>query len=459
MFKTHAHRTMDMTQGPLLTKVLFFALPIMLSGILQLVFNAADTIVVGRFAGNEALAAVGSVGSLNNLIISLFIGLSVGVNVLVARYTGSRDARSVSETVHTAVTLSLIGGVILTFVGVTLAHPLLRLMGSPEDVIDLAALYVRILFIGMPVQMLYNFCAAVLRAIGDTKRPLYFLTFAGVINVVLNLVFVIVFHMSVAGVALATIISQAVSAWLIVHSLMGMEGPTHLNIRKLHVNRDIFWQIVRIGLPAGIQSSVFSLSNVVIQSSINSFGSVVIAGNAAAMNVGSFIYQAMNTFHQAVTCFASQNLGARRPGRIYRTVGVCLFWAFVFGLTMGVGSCLIGEELLSFYSSDPLVIAAGMERMVWVCGPYFICGIMDVMTGALRGVGYSILPMTISLIGACALRILWVATIFRAYPSVACLMASYPVSWGLTFIALIFFFRLVFREVCKNYTKEELAIR
>ena len=459
MFKTHAHRTMDMTQGPLLQKVLFFALPIMLSGILQLVFNAADTIVVGRYAGSEALAAVGSVGSLNNLIISLFIGLSVGVNVLVARYTGARDHRLVSETVYTAVTISLIGGAVLTVIGVTLAHPLLRLMGSPEDVIDLAALYVRVLFLGMPVQMLYNFCAAVLRAVGDTKRPLYFLTFAGVINVLLNLIFVIIFHMSVAGVALATVISQAVSAVLIVRSLMGMTGPTHLNIRALHVNRDVFVQIVRIGLPAGIQSSVFSLSNVVIQSSINSFGSVVIAGNAAAMNVGSFIYQAMNTFHQAVTCFVSQNLGARRPGRINRTVGVCLFWALVFGLVTGVGSCVFGVPLLSMYSSDPAVIAAGLERLYIVCGPYFICGIMDVMTGALRGIGYSVLPMIISLIGACAFRILWVMTLFKAYPTITCLMMSYPVSWGLTFIALIIAFAISFKKVRANYTAEELAIR
>ena len=316
MFKTHAHRTMDMTEGPLLKKVLFFALPIMLSGILQLVFNAADTIVVGRFAGNEALAAVGSVGSLNNMIISLFIGFSVGVNVLVARYTGSRDYKNVSQTVHTAVLLSVIGGAVLTLVGVTAARPLLQLMGSPEDVIDLAVLYIRIIFIGMPVQMLYNFCAAVLRAVGDTKRPLYFLTIAGVINVLLNLIFVILFHMSVAGVALATIISQAVSALLVVRSLMAMDGPTRLVLRRLRINPAILREIVRIGLPAGIQSSVFSLSNVVIQSSVNSFGSIVIAGNSAAANVGNFVYQAMNTFQQAITCFAGQNIGARKPRRI-----------------------------------------------------------------------------------------------------------------------------------------------
>lgn len=459
MFRTHAHRTMDMTEGPLFTKVLFFALPIMLSGILQLIFNAADTIVVGRFAGNEALAAVGSVGSLNNMIISLFIGLSVGVNVLVARFTGSRDGESVSETVHTAVLLSLIGGVVLAVIGFVLAHPLLTLMGSPEDVIDLAVLYVRIIFLGMPVQMLYNFCAAVLRAVGDTKRPLYFLTIAGVINAVLNLIFVIAFHMSVAGVALATIISQAVSAVLVVHSLMLMDGPTHLNLRRLHINGKMLAQIIRIGLPAGIQSSVFSLSNVVIQSSVNSFGSIVIAGNAAAMNVGNFVYQAMNTFQQAITCFAGQNIGARKPARIIRSMVVCLFWAFSFGVVLGLLSCVFGRPLLSLYTGDPAVISAGLERLYIVCGPYFLCGIMDVMTGVLRGVGYSLLPMVVSLLGACAFRILWVMTVFAAAPTMTCLMISYPVSWALTFAVLALIFALLWKKIKRGYTPEELAAR
>ena len=457
MFKTHAHRTMDMTEGPLAAKVLFFALPIMLSGILQLVFNAADTIVVGRFAGNQALAAVGSVGSLNNLIISLFIGLSVGANVVVARYTGSRNHRAVSDTVHTAVLLSVIGGVFLSLVGVFLAHPLLLLMGSPEDVIDLAVLYVRILFIGMPVQMLYNFCAAILRAIGDTKRPLYFLTVAGVINVLLNLLFVVAFHMSVAGVALATIISQAVSAWLVLHSLMIMEGPTHLSLRRLRLHPKYLKEIVRIGLPAGIQSSFFSLSNVVIQSSVNSFGSIVIAGNSAAANVGNFIYQAMNTFHQAIICFAGQNIGARKPRRIITSIKVCMLWAVVFGLLLGVLSCVFGEPLLALYSSDPAVIAAGLERMYIVCAPYFLCGMMDVMTGALRGIGYSVLPMVVSLLGACVFRILWVATIFAAVPTMQCLMISYPVSWLMTFLVLVAFFRLIWkRRFLLEFTPEEL---
>ena len=460
MFKTHAHRTMDMTEGPLMSKVLFFALPIMLSGILQLLFNAADTIVVGRFAGNEALAAVGSVGSLNNMIVSLFIGLSVGVNVLVARYTGSRENQKVSQTVHTAVVISVLGGLLLTVVGFVAARPLLQLMGSPEDVIDLAVLYVRILFLGMPVQMLYNFCAAVLRAVGDTKRPLYFLTFAGVINVVLNLIFVISFHMSVAGVALATIISQAVSAVLVVHSLMGMDGPTHLYLHRLRITPPILGEIVRIGLPAGIQSSVFSLSNVVIQSSVNSFGSIVIAGNSAAANIGNFIYQAMNTFQQAITCFAGQNIGARKPMRIITSMKVCLFWAVAFGLSLGTFSCVFGEQLLSLYSADPAVIAAGMERLYVFCLPYFLCGIMDVMTGALRGIGYSILPMVVSILGACVFRIFWVMTVFAAFPTMFCLMVSYPVSWLITLSVHSYFFYIIWKRRFKQeFTAEELARR
>ena len=460
MFRTHAHRSMDMTEGPLMSKVLFFSLPIMLSGLLQLVFNAADTIVVGRFAGNQALAAVGSVGSLNNLLISLFIGLSVGVNVVVARYTGARDFIKVRKAVHTSVLLSIVSGVGLSLLGYFAAYPLLRLMGSPEDVIDLAALYVRILFVGMPVQLLYNFCAAILRAIGDTKRPLYFLSFAGVINVVLNLIFVILFHMSVAGVALATIISQAISAVLVVHCLVSMEGPTHLNLRKLRLDMDLFMEIVRIGLPAGVQSSMFSLSNVVIQSSVNSFGSIVIAGNAAAANVGNFVYQVMNTFQQSITCFAGQNIGSRKPMRVMTAMKVCIIWAVVFGVIFGVTSCIFGTQLLSMYSTDAAVIEVGLERMYIMHLTYFLCGIMDVLTGALRGIGYSVLPMVVSLMGACVFRIFWVMTIFAAFPTMACLIASYPVSWLLTALVLLIFFNLIWkRRFCVEFTPEELAQR
>ena len=457
MLNKQANRTMDMTQGRLLTQVLVFALPIMLSGILQLLFNAADTIVVGRFAGNEALAAVGSVGSLNNMIISLFIGLSVGANVLVARYTGSRNDRAVSDTVHTSVLLSLAGGVLLMIIGVALARPLLELMGSPEDVIDLAVLYVRIIFLGMPVQMLYNFCAAILRAVGDTQRPLYYLTIAGVVNVLLNLVFVILFHLSVAGVALATIISQAISALLVTRALLNMEGPTRLFLNRLRIHPGKLREIIRIGLPAGIQSSVFSLSNVVIQSSVNSFGSVVIAGNAASSNVGNFVYQAMNTFQQAITCFAGQNIGARKPRRIVSAMKVCMFWAVSFGLVLGMLSCVFGTQLLSLFSADPAVIAAGMERQVIVCAPYFLCGMMDVMTGALRGIGYSLLPMIVSILGACAFRLFWVFTVFAAYPTLPCLMLSYPVSWLLTFSVLLVIFLVLWKKrFVPQFTREEM---
>lgn len=457
MFSKSSGRTMDMTQGRLLTQVLVFALPIMLSGILQLLFNAADTIVVGRFAGNEALAAVGSVGSLNNMIISLFIGLSVGANVLVARYTGSRNDRAVSDTVHTSVLLSLVGGVLLMIVGIVLARPLLTLMGSPEDVIGLAILYVRIIFVGMPVQMLYNFCAAILRAAGDTQRPLYYLTIAGIVNVVLNLVFVILFHLSVAGVALATIISQAISALLVTRALMRMEGPTRLSLSRLRLHPGKLREIIRIGLPAGIQSSVFSLSNVVIQSSVNSFGSVVIAGNAASANVGNFVYQAMNTFQQAITCFAGQNIGARKPRRIVSAIKVCMFWAISFGVVLGLLSCVFGPQLLSLFSADPAVIAAGMERQIIVCAPYFLCGMMDVMTGVLRGIGYSFLPMIVSILGACAFRLFWVFTVFAVYPTMRCLMLSYPVSWLLTLVVLVVIFAVLWKKsFVPQFTKEEM---
>ena len=453
----HPLYTIDMTQGPLLRTVLQFAVPMMLSGILQLVFNAADTIVVGRFSGNQALAAVGSVGSLNNMIISLFIGFSVGVNVLVARYSGARLQREVSDTVHTAVVLSLAGGVLLAIIGFAAARPLLRLMGSPDDVIDLAVLYIRIIFIGMPVQMLYNFCAAVLRAVGDTRRPLYFLTVAGIINAGLNLIFVIALRMSVAGVALATIISQLVAAVLVTQSLMDSEGAIRLELHKLRVNPDILRQIITIGLPAGIQSSVFSLSNVVIQSSVNSFGSVVIAGNAAASNVGNFVYQAMNTFQQAVTSFAGQNMGARKPRRVIGSMLACHFWTVVFGVALGLLSCLFARPLLSLFSTDDAVISVGIERMWVVCSPYFLCGIMDVMTGVLRGIGYSLLPMIVSLLGACVFRIIWVLTVFAANHTMRCLMLSYPVSWALTFCVHATIFALLWPRVRRQFTPEELA--
>lgn len=425
----------DMCRGPLLGKILIFALPLMLSGILQLLFNAADIVVVGRFASSQALAAVGSTSALINLIINVFIGLSVGANVLVARYYGAGEREQVSQAVHTSVLLSLLCGVVLIAVGVALSRPLLELMGTPEDVINMSATYMRIYFCGMPVLMLYNFGAAILRSVGDTKRPLYFLIVAGVINVVLNLFFVIVCGMDVDGVALATVISQAVSAGLILLCLMRMEGPCHLDLHKLHIYKDKMWQIVRVGLPAGLQGCIFSISNVLIQSSVNSFGSVAMAGNTAASNIEGFVYTGMNAIYQTALSFTSQNYGARQYHRITRVMRLCLALVTAVGLGLGLTAVLLHTQLLGIYSSDPQVITYGTMRMQFVATLYFLCGIMDVMAGVMRGMGYSILPMIVSLTGACGLRILWIFTLFAANRTLSMLYVSYPVSWLITALA------------------------
>lgn len=423
---------MDMCQGPLLGKILVFSLPLMLSGMLQLLFNAADIIVVGKFAGDQALAAVGATGALINLIVNAFIGLSVGVNVLVARLYGAGETEQVSEAVHTSILLSFISGCILVVVGLLLTRPLLEMMGTPADVIDMSATYMRIFFCGMPVQMLYNFGAAILRSVGDTKRPLYFLLIAGVLNVLLNLFFVIVLGMDVDGVALATVLSQIVSAVLIVLCLMRTEGACKLNLRKLRIYKDKMVEIVRVGLPAGIQGCVFALSNVLIQSSVNSFGSVAMAGNTASGNIEGFVYTAMNSIAQAAISFTSQNRGAKQYQRIGKIFRSCLLLVTLVGLVLGLACVLFGEPLLHVYTDDPQVVEFGMMRMKIIATLYFICGIMDVMAAMVRGLGYSILPMVVSLTGACGLRILWVYTIFAANRSLTSLYISYPVSWGVT---------------------------
>ena len=451
------HRNIVMTEGPLLRSTLLFALPLFLSGLLQLFFNAADTIVVGRFAGQEALAAVGSVGSLNALLVNIFLGLSIGANVIVARAVGARDRQKVHDAVHTAVTISVLCGILLAFIGYFAAHPLLLMMGTPEDVIDLAALYVRIIFLGMPVQMLYNFSAAVLRAVGDTKRPLYFLTASGIVNVLLNLLFVIVFKMSVAGVALATVLSHFVSTGLVVHSLLTRHDDVRLDPHKLRVNRRLLWQIVRIGLPSGIQSSMFSISNILIQSSINSFGTIAMAGSAAAGNLCSFIYQAVAAFQSTATTFTGQNVGARKPRRVLKTQYVCQLWCMIVTGVMGVGNLVFGEQLLSLYNTDPEVIKWGIERIVVANAPYFVMGIQSVFSGGLRGMGYSLLPMCISLGGICLLRVVWLATVFRAHPTMTCLMLSHPASWILTSIFMSAFFFIFYHRLKKSHTAQELA--
>jgi putative MATE family efflux protein len=436
---------MDMCNGPILKKMLIFAIPLMLSSILQLLFNAADIIVVGRFAGDDSLAAVGSTTSLINLITNLFIGLSVGVNVLVARYFGSKSVQDVKETVHTAMKVSIISGIFLTIIGVVLAPYFLSLMNTPKEVLELASVYLRIYFLGITATMVYNFGSAILRAVGDTKRPLTFLFIAGAVNLVLNLLFVIVFGLGVAGVAIATVISQVVSAFLIVRCLIREEGIIKLDIKEMKIYKKKFLKILQLGLPAGIQGSLFSLSNVFIQSSINSFGETIIAGNSAASNIEGFVYVSMNAFYQAAISFVSQNVGAAKYERINRIVYTALFCVCSVGVIMGAAGVLFGRQLLSLYTESDAVVEAGFQRLTYIMLSYALCGLMDVMVGALRGVGYSIMPMIVSLIGACGLRILWLSTVFmlEEYHRIEMVYITYPISWTITLTAHIICFVII----------------
>ena len=435
----------DMCSGPLIPKILQFSIPLMLSGILQLLFNAADIIVVGQFTGSQAMAAVGSTGSLNNLIINIFIGLSIGSSVLMARYYGAKEERNIHELVHTSVLLSLLSGSVLIVLGLILARPLLTLMGTPYDVIDQAVLYMRIVFLGMPALMTYDFGAGILRAIGDTRRPLAYLFIAGVINVFLNLFFVIVFGMGVAGVAIATIISQYTSAALVIRCMMRSSSAYKLSLKKLRIYRSKLLQILRIGLPAGVQGAVFSISNVLIQASINSFGSIAVAGNTAASNIEGFVYTSMNAIYQASTSFTSQNVGARKTERIVPVLFSCLMIVTAVGVILGGAATLFGRQLLGIYSSDPEVIQYGLGRLHVVCLTYFLCGLMDTACGSIRGLGYSIAPTIVSLTGACGLRIVWIYTFFRMDHTLFSLYLSYPVSWLVTFLTHMICFAFFYR--------------
>ena len=426
---------MDMCSGSIFKKMLMFALPLMCSSILQLLFNAADIVVVGRFAGDNALAAVGSNTALINLLTNLFVGLSIGSNVLTARYYGAKQEKDLKETVHTSMMLSIYSGILLTVIGVVAARQILTWMQAPEEVIGLAELYLRIYFIGMTATMIYNFGSAILRAIGDTKRPLYYLLAAGVVNVVLNLFFVIVCRLGVAGVAIATVISQTISAFLVVRCLMKEQGAIRLELKELRIEKNKLMRILQIGLPAGFQGIVFSLSNVVIQSAINSFGAIAVAGNSAAANIEGFVYMAMNAFYQATISFTSQNFGARKKDRINKILFAGQVYVVATGLILGSLAVFFGKELLGIYSASPEVIAAGMVRLQYICKVYFLCGIMDVFVGALRGIGYSIMPMIVSLLGACGLRLLWLATVFQIpqYHTQDIIYLSYPITWVITF--------------------------
>ena len=391
----------DMCSGALIPKILQFSIPLMLSGILQLLFNAADIIVVGQFTGSQAMAAVGSTGSLNNLIVNIFLGLSIGSSVLMARYYGAKENDNIHELVHTSVLLSLISGTVLIVIGIILARPLLMWMGTPADVIDQSVLYMRIVFLGMPAMLTYDFGAGILRAIGDTRRPLVYLTAAGVINACLNVFFVVCFGLGVAGVAIATIISQYISAFLVIRCMMKSDAAYKLSLKELRIYKSKLNQIVRIGLPAGIQGAVFNISNVLIQSSINSFGSIAMAGNTAAANIEGFVYTSMNSLYQASTSFTSQNVGARKTERIVPVLLSCLMIVSIVGIGLSSLVVIFGKELLGIYSGNAEVIQYGLQRLHVVCLTYFTCGLMDVACGSIRGLGYSIAPTLVSLTVVC----------------------------------------------------------
>jgi len=450
---------MDMCSGPVLRKILIFALPLMASSILQLLFNAADIIVVGRFAGDNSLAAVGSTSSLINLLTNLFIGLSVGANVLTARYYGARKSVPLSKTIHTAMLLSILSGVFLTFVGLFGARVILELMQSPEEVLTKAALYLRIYFLGMPAMMVYNFGAAILRAVGDTRRPLYYLALAGVVNVGLNLIFVIFLKMDVAGVAAATAISQFLSAGLIIRCMTREKGSMRLRFGLLRIHKQELVKIMQIGIPAGFSGVLFSLSNVVIQSSVNTFGNIVVAGNSAAQNIEGFVYFSMNAFHQAAISFCGQNVGAGRYDRVGKIMMSCQICALVAGLLSGNLAYIFGPQLLGLYTTSAAVVHKGMIRLSIISTTYALCGVMDVMVGVLRGMGYSIVPMMVSLIGACGLRLLWIATIFQvpAFHTIEVIYLSYPVSWIITASAHIITYIVVMRGIRKRQAAREAA--
>ena len=446
---------MDMTQGPILPNLIRFAVPLMLTGILQLLYNAADVVIVGRFAGATALAAVSSTGALINLIVNVFMGLSLGASVVVGQAYGAGRYKDVSDTVHTTISMALICGAIVTALGLCFGKPMLRLMDTPDEVINLSGLYITIYFSGSVFNLVFNFGAAILRAVGDTRRPMYYLILSGLVNVILNLLFVVVLHMSVAGVALATVISQVISAVLVVTCLMRTDGAIRLDFRKLRIRKDQALSLIKIGLPAGFQGAIFSFSNVLIQSSVNSFGANAMAGNGAAANIEGFVYTAMNAFYTTALSFTSQNLGARKTERLGRIMVLCQVCVFVFGFSFGMLVYFFRVPLLSLYCTEWEVVEMGMLRNRIMLTTYFIAGMMDVFVGGLRGMGNSFVPMIISLLGACAFRVLWIFTVFAAFRSLTVLYISYPISWGITGIAHCICFLITKKRAIQRIQAED----
>lgn len=443
--------SLDMTSGPFLKKILIFSVPLMLTGLLQLAYNTADIIVVGRFVGKEALAAVGSTGSLVNLFLNVFLGLSMGAGVMIARHIGEQDEKSVHDCTHTSMMLSLFCGVFIGIIGFLFSDEMLRLMDVPDDVLPLASLYLKIYFLGSPGLMAYNFGASIVRATGDTKRPLYILTFSGLINVVLNLVLVICFDFGVEGVAIATIVSQYVSAIFIIIYLMKMPNSCKLIFSKLRIHKNELFSILKLGLPAGIQSSLFSVSNVIIQSSVNSFGSVAMAGIAAGSNFDSYVYTCTNAIAQTTMTFTSQNMGARQFLNVGKVYKYCILMTLVVGIGMGGIGVAFGDFIVSLFSDDPAVIAIGADRLLLIMPFFFFCSLMDVAASQIRGMGKSFEPMIVSLLGACGIRIAWVFLVLPLDRTLINLYWSYPVSWSLTFFAqFIMYFVIRFRMIKKG---------
>lgn len=455
-FMAKHSKNIDMVNGSIVKGLILFSIPIMLSGMLQLLFNAADTVVVGRYGSENALAAVGSTGSLITLIVNLFMGLSVGSSVIAAHCYGAGDRKGVHQVVHTSILAAAVTGVFVGILGIAVSTPALRLMGTPDDVIEQASSYMQIYFCGMPAMMIFNFGASIMRSAGDTKRPLYYLCISGVINIVLNLILVIVFHLDVAGVAIATVVSQVVSAVLILIHMSRSNEWYKLCIKKLKIYPDKLLKIVKIGLPAGLQGTVFSISNVVLQSSINSFGSIAMNGNSAAANLESFMYLSVNAFHQSAVSFTGQNIGAGKYHRASKIMRTTLTMAMAVSILMGGIFLLAREELLHIYiPSSEEAVAFGIQRLLVICTTYCLCAGTDVMTGVLRGMGSSLVPTLISVIGICGTRILWVWLIFPFYHTLTSLYISYPVSWFISFAAQFVCFIVVRKRLMRRYHAEK----
>ena len=437
----------DMCNGTIMDKLISFSIPLMLSGILQLMFNAVDIVVVGRFSGSQALAAVGSTTALINVFTNLFIGISLGANVLAARYYAAGKTKEMSETVHTAIALALVSGVAMAVIGVVFARGALEIMGTPDDVIAKSTLYMQIYFCGMPFFMMYNYGAAILRAVGDTKRPLIFLIVSGVINAVLNLFLVIGFHLDVAGVGIATVISQLVSCILVLRCLHHTESSYQLHLAKLRIRSVYLKQIFEVGVPAGIQSTVINISNAMLQSSVNSFGSIAMAGYTASNNIFGFLYVSVNSFTQACMSFTSQNYGVKKLKRMDRVLIDCMILSVVVTLILGSSVYIFGPEFLHIYSNQADVIKYGMEIFSYTTVTYFLCGLMDLFPGALRGMGYSTVPMILSIIGTVGVRIIWIYGLFPSHRSLTFLFLSYPVSWIATIIMQVICFWFVRKKI------------